>query len=301
MKLIVIMLLCAATAVPAFAGTVSMKTDDVEVVFGDAFNHVARELITVYPSVKLEIEKKLPWKVDIRPRVILVNDRAAFKKMSGSDIILAFAVSKNNLIVLDMSKVYAKPFTLETTLRHELCHLVLHRHVNGERMPRWMDEGVCQWMSGGIDELMYSHDRNILAGAAMSDGLFSMDQLRRFPNDEKSLILAYEQSRNFIEYIISEFGEDGIVDILRYLKEGDSVSRSFEKSISLSLPQAEEKWHTHLKGRYARFSYLSNNLYTILFSLAALATMYGFIRVLRKKREYRDEETDEDREGPGMC
>jgi hypothetical protein len=29
--------------------------------------------------------------------------------------------------------------------------------------------------------------------------------------------------------------------------------------------------------------------------------MYGFIRVLRKKREYRDEETDEDREGPGMC
>jgi hypothetical protein len=35
-------------------------------------------------------------------------------------------------------------------------------------------------------------------------------------------------------------------------------------------------------------------LYEILFFIAALVTVYGFMRMLKKKKEYRNESEDED-------
>jgi hypothetical protein len=48
------------------------------------------------------------------------------------------------------------PFTLTVTLKHELCHLFLHYLIGGGELPRWFNEGIAQWTSGGIAELMFS-------------------------------------------------------------------------------------------------------------------------------------------------
>ncbi len=271
----------------------SIHSKEMVVLYEGPLTNAAREVARVYPSVKSELTDTVKWRIDFRPEMVLVKDRDSFRKMTGSDMVVAFAVPAGNLIVFDTSRVYAKPFTLETTLKHELCHLLLHRNIEEKNLPRWLDEGFCQWASGGIAELAdYGNDD--LSSAVVSDRLMSMEELESFPSDGRSLKLAYEESKSFIEYIVGEYGRPGILHMLEYLKEGDSINTSVWKSLSVSMPELEGNWRGYLKRRHTWFYYLSSNIYTIIFSLAAIVTIYGFFRVLQKKRAYVDKEEEDE-------
>jgi len=106
------------------------------------------------------------------------------------------------------------------------------------------------------------------------------------------MILAYEESKSIVEYISSEFGRQGMLNVLEYLHEGYSIEDSIQKGLSISLFELEKNWHAHLRRKHTWFSYFSNNLYTILFFIAALVTIYGFIRLLKKKKAYVDEDEE---------
>ena len=279
------------------AETGSIHTSAVKVLFEKPLMPVAREIAEIYPAVSSELSRTFRWEIDFSPEIVLAKDRDTFRKMVGSDSILAFAVPERNLIVLDTSRVYTKPFTLRTTLKHELCHLVLHRNIQGDRLPRWLDEGICQWASGGIAELMAEDSDKALAQAAASDRLIPMRELEQFPDEDKSLLLAYEESKSFVEYLISKSGEEGLLQAMGHFKEGNSLDDAIQRSFSMSLHDLEQDWQAHLKRKYTWFYYLSSNLYTILFVFAALITVYGFIRLLQKKRAYKDEEEEEEGRG----
>ena len=279
------------------AKTEMLKGNNVIILYDDSLSSIAREVDRMYPSLKSELSEVLQKNADFIPEVILVKTTESFRKIVGSDMILGFAEPDRNLIVLDTSRVYTKPFTLETTLKHELCHLVLHRGIERENLPRWLDEGVCQWASGGIDELMAGGNENALSKATLSGKLIDIRRLDRFPNDDASLVLAYAESKSFVEYIVSEYGKQSLLNMLSYLREGNSVNESIEKSLSINIVELENNWRAYLKRKYTWFSYLGDNIYTLIFVLAALITVYGFIRLLKKKRDYRDEEEEDDRTG----
>jgi len=275
---------------PLFAENKVLQTKEVTVIFEEHQTGAAEEVAKVYPSVKLELAENLGWKVDFRPTVLLDRGGETIRRNTGSDIFVAYAVPQRNLIVLDTSRVYAKPFSLESTLEHELCHLLIHRNI--ERLPRWLDEGVCQWASGGIAEFTTEDGKEALQKATISGRLIGMKELVKFPPDD--IVLAYEESKSIVEYIVSEFGKQGILQILEYLKEGYSLDDSLQKGLSVTTSELDEKWQAYLKKRRGWFSYLSRNLYGILFFFAALATVYGFMRMLKKKKEHIDEPGDED-------
>ncbi len=280
---------------PLYAGTETLQTREVIIFFEESLKNVAVEVEKVYPAVKSELVRTLKWEVDFRPKIILVKDKDDFRRVVGSNIVVAFAVPDKNLIVLDTSRVYVKPFTLESTLKHELCHILLRRNIESKNLPRWLDEGICQWASGGIAEIIANGGEKTLEKATISDNVISIGNLTRFPNDEKSLLLAYEESKSVVEYIVSEYQEQGILQVLEYLKQGYSADDSISKGLLVSTSELENKWIAHLKRRHSWFSYLSHNIYTILFFLAALATVYGFMRILKKKRAYVDRDDEEDR------
>jgi hypothetical protein len=212
--------------------------------------------------------------------------------MVGSPLFVAFAVPEQQLVVIDYSRMTTDPFTLRTTLKHELCNLILHRHIESVRLPTWLDEGIAQWTSDGIAEIIMDRKRSVLREATLSGNYLSMlDLVHGFPRDRRSLMLAYEQSRSFIEYVSREFGTDEIREMLGYLSTGDTVDEAIERSLSVSLGSLERKWQHQLRQRTTWFSYLSTHLYGILFFFAALITIGGFIRVMiRKRRRYADED-----------
>lgn len=290
-----------AVPVPAHAGHGSaVETGDLSVRFDEPLENAAVAVATLYPSIRKELEDSVGWPVDFRPTVVLVRETARFQGLVGNPMAAAVAIPRDNLIVIDYSKMNTRPFTVEVTLKHELCHLLLERHIPGDRLPRWLNEGYCQWVTGGMSELLSGNKQANLQRALLANRLIPLSALSsEFPKVGEELILAYEESKSAVDYIKSEFGAEGIHRILRNLKEGHTVEGAVLQGLSVSLSEVEARWYRYLERRVTWFTYVAHNLYEILFFVAALLTVYGSVRLViaRRRRSRRADDEDEDREG----
>ena len=200
-----------------------------------------------------------------------------------------------DLIVIDNSKMKTNPFTLEVTLKHELCHLFLHHMIKEGNLPRWFNEGVSQWASGGIAEIIMGENKDLLKQAAVSGRFIRIHDLtEKFPGDKKGLLLAYQESKSIVEFIDKEFGPEGIIQIMGRLKDGDSIDTAVLEALSIPVYELEKRWHSYLRKKFTWFTYVSSHIYQVLFSLAALASIYGFIMFFIRKRAYKDEEEEDE-------
>jgi hypothetical protein len=101
--------------------------------------------------------------------------------------------------------------------------------------------------------------------------------LSRFPQEEKPLLLAYEESKSIVEYIVNNYSEQGLLQVLEYLKKGYSIDDSIQKSLSVSASELEMKWLAHIKRKHTWFSYLSNNIYFPTFFIKKEGTQHTCI------------------------
>lgn len=245
----------------------------------------AEEVFALYPVVKADLEAGLGLEVAFSPSILLVRDTRTFQKMAGSDLVVAFAVPKENLMVIDYSRVTWSPFSLEVIMKHELCHLLLHDFLKGQRIPRWFEEGIAQWVSEGISEMIMDDKKPRLNQAVLAGRIIPMRALADFfPADREPLALAYEQSRSFVSYMIDRYGIESLLNILEGVRAGDPWEEALWETLGLSPLDLEARWRDHLKKHLTWFTYLANNLHQILFFLAAVAAVIGFIRVYLRKR-----------------
>ena len=198
------------------------------------------------------------------------------------------------MMVIDYSKMNTSPFVLRTTIKHELCHLVLHHYIRDENLPRWLDEGICQWASDGFADIIMDIKRNRLPAAILSDTQFDLERLQNhFPQDTNALMLAYEQSKSVVEYLSVEYGPQGILDFLKLLQQGYDLESAFALRFAISFDEFQYQWRSQLKKNINWFTYLSIHLYEILFLSAALLTILGFVRRMLRQRRYSAEEDEE--------
>ena len=280
---------------PSYAGKLTLGDENVIVWFDSPLQNSAREVLKMYPALRVELTTDLGWRTVFRPEVVLIKDSASFRKAADSDLVTALAVPQKNLILIDSSKMHYQPFGLGTTLKHELCHLELHHHIAENNLPRWFDEGICQWVSGGLSEIMTESNHSILREAVLSNRLISFEELtENFPTDGRDLLLAYDESRSIVEYIAKQFGAPEVRKILNRMSGGDNLESAVSKTLLISLDELQKRWKSSLSEEVSWFSYIGYNLYEILFLLAALISIYGFFVVLKKRREYRDKEDMEE-------
>jgi len=263
---------------------------DVIIIFDEGLKDAAEKAAGLYPGIKADLERTFGWKIDFEPGIILIKDHNTFQKMSGNMLIVAYALPDDSVMVIDYSKMLTDPFTLEATIKHELCHLLLHNKTASVNLPRWLDEGVAQWASGGLADIVMAK-RSILDEAFRQDRLIGLKYLSEgFPSDDYSLMLAYAEGRSFVEYLARENGPQGIIDLLNRLKDGDEIEEAITKAYSRSFSELEAGWVNDLGKSTVWISILINNLYEIIFFLAAAALVLGFLRVRRRKRRYWEDE-----------
>ncbi len=270
-----------------------LQTADVRVLYDAPIESAAKQVLTLYPGVKKNLESMFGWELALIPSVLLKKNRADFLSMAGDPLVVAFAVPSRNLMVIDYSKVITRPFNLETTLKHELCHILLHKHIKTQILPRWLDEGLCQWASGGIDEIIMDPKQSQLKRASFSKQFIPFRDLTiRFPHDKTAKLLAYEQSKSFVTYVALTFDKNKIFHILNKMKDGQTVEDAMISTLSISLETLEKKWHGSLTQKASWFAYLSYYLYEILFVFMALITVFAFIKLSVKKRYFYEDEDD---------
>jgi len=279
---------------PLYAQEMSrLETDEVVVLCEPSLRPSAEASIAWYSQIKPYLESIFLWQIDFRPIIILIGERAAFQRMAGHRSYVAYVIPDKQLIVIDDSRMNEEAFSREATLKHELCHLVLHRYISPENLPKWLDEGISQWVSDGMADIVYQRTSSLLTQAAMSNSLLSMESISSsFPQDDKRLELAYEQSKSLIDYIINTYGKNGILNILEALRKGSDINNAVQVSLMLSVEELEQRWQKDQQGLPALLSFFSIHLYTLLFVLAALLTLVLYIRLLVRKRSLMEEEED---------
>jgi hypothetical protein len=226
---------------------------------------------------------------------VLLNDKKRFRHLAGHKLVVAYALPNKNVVVIDHSKMHTSPFTLQTTFKHELCHLVLHRYIRDDNLPRWLDEGICQWASDGLADIIMDTKRDLLPAAVLSDTYFDLQTLQhQFPQEKNALMLAYAQSKSVVEYLSSEHGSQGILDFLGLLQQGYDLKSAFELRFAIPFDEFQFQWRDYLKQNINWFTYLSIHLYEFLFVSAALLTILGFVRKMIRRRAYSAQEDKED-------
>lgn len=266
---------------------------DVTIRFEIPLKAAANDLANEMPLIKADLEALFGWKLYQRPTVVMIQNRKAFRQMAGHPLIAAFAVPADNLIVIDFGRLNRRMGRGKSLLKHEMVHLLLHAHILGNRLPRWLEEGVAQWASDGVADLMEEPRTALLTEAILSGTVLPLAELYdNFPADNRALMLAYAQSRSLVVFIAENYGTDKILKILELLKEGSGIDASVHRSLSVSIPDLEQQWISSQERPTAILAMLAGYLYEILFLSAAILTVVGFIRFRIKKHRYRDEDDD---------
>lgn len=272
-----------------------LHTQDLFVVYDAGLEPTGRQAAAEYPAIKQELETLFQWSLDLRPTLVLLKDNKRFRNLAGDNLVVAYALPNKNVVIIDHSRMNTSPFMLRNTFKHELCHLLLHHYIRDDNLPRWLDEGICQWASDGFADIIMDTKRNLLPTAILSDTYFDLEKLQhQFPQDKNSLMLAYQQSKSVVEYLSSRYGSQGILDFLKLLEQGYDPESAFALRFAIPIDEFQYQWRGHLKKNINWFTYVSIHLYEILFVLAALLTILGFVRKMVRRRAYSAQEDEED-------
>lgn len=273
----------------------ALDTDQVTVLHAPEARQGAVAVVNRYQTLKEDVEERLGLGLKGRPTIVLMKETRAFRDYVGSNLVVAVALSPDNRIVIDYAQVIRRPFSLDSILKHELCHLILHQNITGSALPKWLDEGVAQWVSDGIAEMVLTGGRERFDRAVVAGSTIPLRRLSNsFPSEKDYLLLAYEQSRSFVAFLIDEYGEDRLQYLLKRLHEGSAITEAVEETFRHSLGTLERKWLADLKRRGIWFTYLSSYLYEFLFVAGALVTIIGFFRFLKKRRAFNEMEEDDE-------
>ncbi|MBI5141333.1 MAG: hypothetical protein HZA20_03955 [Nitrospirae bacterium] len=217
-----------------------------------------------------------------------------FETGTGNEMVVAYALPHESTAVFDYARINAHPLDFRLTLMHEAAHLLLHRNIRPVSLPKWFDEGVAQWVSGGVKDIIHPNDADILRRAVVSGGLISLYRLERnFPADRDGFALAYEESKSMMDFIERKHGSGAIRAIIARLASGAMLHEAVLDSTGVHLYDLERDWAGQLRTQHTWFWWFSDNIEWFLFVFAAMLTAGGFAGVMVKMRNYRDEEEDD--------
>jgi hypothetical protein len=274
-----------------------LATEDVRVIYDAGRQATAVRIADLSPVLFRELEGATGLAVDFRPTVIPASNRSDFRRMGGHDAVVGFALPQRGQVVLDLSWFDAQPAFFRPVLKHEFVHLLLHRHIASGNLPRWLDEGIAQQLSDGLSEYLPGRSQMVLGEAFAADRVFPLSALEmRFPGDAFGRQLAYEQSRSIVGYMVQRYGAEFLKALVVRMADGVSVAKAFRSVNGITLSDFEADWRQRQTAPLSWMGLIAGHVYGLLFFLAALATLIGYIRHRRRRWAYYASEDDDDLE-----
>ena len=265
----------------------------VRVLYEVGLDPTAAYIAAASPTVRRELTAATGLPFDFQPIVIPVSKRSHFRLLGGHDAMVAFALPEKKQVVLDLSRFDPQPASLRPVLKHEYAHLLLHHHIPPARLPRWLDEGLAQYFSDGISE--YLPGRSSVLGEALAAGrVFPLSALAlRFPSDGFGRQLAYEQTRSMVSHMARRYGEDFLPALIGHMANGSTATEAFRSITGIALADFEQEWRHYETSPFSWLGRVAGQLYGVIFFLAAVATLIGYLRYRRRRRAYAAAEEDD--------
>jgi hypothetical protein len=130
-------------------------------------------------------------------------------------------------------------------LVHELTHLVVRQATFSPygQLPLWLDEGLATYNEGELDPVL----RSYLEEAILKDELISVRSLcSPFSAYSEKAYLSYAESYSLVEYLLDNYGQDKMRDLLALLKRGSTYDEALTEVYGFDLDGLDARWRATL-------------------------------------------------------
>ena len=158
-----------------------------------------------------------------------------------------YAVPDLDLIVLKSPRINGSTDNLHEVVVHESAHILLHSAMRSADIPRWLDEGFAMYSARewGL------WDRVNLIAAVLTDNLIPLGEIRSVNTfSESRAQLAYQESALAVQFIIKQYGREGLRALLRGLRTTGSMNRAAYDAFGISVVQFEQEWGGYMEQTY---------------------------------------------------
>jgi stage II sporulation protein D len=168
---------------------------------------IASELLQqVQATIGLDFTAIPQWK--IYPNV------AMFRDATGEPGWVA-ATTRGRIIQTQPAEVLRQAGTLESTLRHELLHMLIEEHAK-PGVPLWFREGLVLYLSEG----------NAGSGLKLTfTNVGELEQAMRNPQGESQLRQAYSDARSRVAQLAQKYGRDKLIMWVEHGLPADPAAR----------------------------------------------------------------------------
>jgi len=132
---------------------------------------------------------------------------------------------------------------------HELTHLVIHQMTFNPyaRLPTWLDEGLAMHTEGVLGVGF----TNYLKRSIAENSLFSVRSLSSpFSADAEESYLSYAQSYSLVEFLISNYGQVKMLELLNTFREGSSCDGALERVYGFDMDGLDTLWRDYASRWY---------------------------------------------------
>jgi len=161
-------------------------------------------------------------------------------------------------------------------LVHELTHLVVHQATFSPygQLPLWLDEGLAMHNEGELEPVL----RSYLEEAILEDELISVRSLcSPFSAYYEIACLSYAQSYSLVKYLLDNYGQDKMLDLLALLKQGSTYDEALTEVYGFDMDGLDARWRATLTTPVvpAQRAWLHPTLIAVLAALATALALWG--------------------------
>jgi len=231
-----------------------------------------------FPTVARRLGLPLPEKI----RFVITPDESEWGRVTAGSPLWAngIAYPSRGVAVLRSPRFNMNGGPLVETTVHEAVHLLLEAGAPANVIPRWLDEGLSQFLAGQ-QEFM---DVHVLARASASgrlmtfwniEGLMGMSAL-----DARQ---GYAQSLAAVQDLHSRYGDSGLSNLVHELRQGRDIESAFPRVFGVQYGDFERDYRTMLATNYGGSWWSDTELWvSVFFVILVLAA--GVTVFLRRQR-----------------
>ena len=131
---------------------------------------------------------------------------------------------------------------------HELAHMVTHQMTFNpyNAIPTWLNEGLSMYAEGDLDSVY----RTALLRAIAGETLISVRGLSS-PFSAFTILSyqSYAQSYSLVDFLISEYGQDSMFQLLGIFKQGAGYDDAFLRVYGFDLDGLNDLWLDYVTAR----------------------------------------------------
>jgi len=167
-----------------------------------------------------------------------------FSETAHSEFVTALTLTKlintrqGPLVLGEEMNVYSsRNTTWFSTVAHEYGHVAVRQMSRARDVPTWLNEGIACAVEGG-----YEGYKPRLHRAAQNNGLLSMDDLLEWQVDGERAFLAYSEANSLVDYIVTRWGGNALLQILRFIGNDMTPDEAFTATLQMDQYQLWQAW-----------------------------------------------------------